>query len=67
MVMGRKKLEKEIRKVISIAKRAAKGIDRADKTYRKFTHLRTEIRPASNRYISAATKKIIYHIQYKEI
>ena len=42
---------------ISLARKFAKGIDRADKAYRKFTHLRTEFRPASRNHLSASKRK----------
>ena len=37
----------------------AKGVDRADRTYRKFTHLKTEVRPASREHLSASKRKRI--------
>ena len=38
----------------------AKGIDKADRTYRKLVHLKTEARPADRTYIPAHTRKLVF-------
>ena len=38
----------------------AKGIDKADRTYRKLVHLKTEARPADRTYIPAYIRKLIF-------
>ena len=55
--MPGKSLRDRVDGVISLARKFAKGIDRADKAYRKFTHLRTEFRPASREHLSASKRK----------
>ncbi len=55
--MGQKSVKDRIHKAISLARKLAKDIDRADRTYRKFTHLRTEFRPASRNHLSASKRK----------
>ena len=57
--MNRKSFKDRIHRAITLARKLAKGIDRADRTYRKFTHLRTELRPASREHLSASKRKRI--------
>ena len=57
--MDRKSFKDRIHRAISLARKLAKGVDRADRTYRKFTHLRTELRPASREHLSASKRKRI--------
>ena len=57
--MDRKSFKDRIYRAISLARKLAKGVDRADRTYRKFTHLRTELRPASREHLSASKRKRI--------
>ena len=57
--MDRKSFKDRIYRAISLARKLAKGVDRADRTYRKFTHLRTELRPASRKHLSASKRKRI--------
>ena len=57
--MGQKSVKDRIHKAILLARKFAKGIDRVDKTYRKFTHLKTELRPASREHLSASKRKRI--------
>ena len=42
-----------------LARKVAKGIDKADRTYRKLVHLKTEARPASRKHLSASKRKRI--------
>ena len=57
--MNRKSFKDRIHRAITLARKLAKGVDRADRTYRKFTHLRTELRPASREHLSASKRKRI--------
>ena len=57
--MSQKSVKDRIHKAILLARKFAKGIDRVDKTYRKFTHLKTELRPASREHLSASKRKRI--------
>ena len=57
--MDRKSFKDRIYRAISLARKLAKGVDRADRTYRKFTHLRTELRPASREHLSASKRRRI--------
>ena len=57
--MNRKSFKDRIHRAITLARKFAKGIDSADRTYRKFTHLRTELRPASREHLSASKRKRI--------
>ena len=43
-----------------LARKLAKGVDKADKTYRKLVHLKTEVRPANRTYIPAYIRKLIF-------
>ena len=43
-----------------LARKMAKGIDKADRTYRKLVHLKTEARPANRTYISAHKRKLVF-------
>ena len=57
--MPRKSLRDIVDEAISLGRKLAKGVDKADRTYRKFTHLRTELRPASREHLSASKRKRI--------
>ena len=57
--MNRKSFKDRIHRAITLARKLAKSVDRADRTYRKFTHLRTELRPASREHLSASKRKRI--------
>ena len=57
--MNRKSFKDRIHRAITLARKLAKGVDRVDRTYRKFTHLRTELRPASREHLSASKRKRI--------
>ena len=43
-----------------LARKMAKGIDKADRTYRKLVHLKTEARPADRTYIPAHIRKLVF-------
>ena len=58
--MGQKSVKDRIHKAISLARKLAKDIDRADRTYRKVVHLRTEFRPADRTYIPAHIRKLVF-------
>ena len=57
--MSQKSVKDRIHRAISLARKLAKGIDRADRTYRKLVHLKTEVRPASRNHLSAGKRKRI--------
>ncbi|PXF18480.1 MAG: hypothetical protein CXX76_01485 [Methanobacteriota archaeon] len=57
--MSQKSVKDRIHRAISLARKLAKGIDRADRTYRKLVHLKTEVRPASRNHLSASKRKRI--------
>ena len=52
-----KSFRDRVDEAISLARKFATGVDKADRTYRKFTHLRTELRPASREHLSASKRK----------
>ena len=58
--MPGKSLRDRVDGVISLARKFAKGIDRADRTYRKLVHLKTEARPADRTYIPAHIRKLVF-------
>ena len=58
--MPDKSLRDRVDEVISFAKKFAKGVDKADRTYRKLVHLKTEARPADRTYIPAHTRKLVF-------
>ena len=58
--MNQKSVKDRIYKAILLARKLAKDIDRADRTYRKLVHLKTEARPANRAYIPAHTKKLVF-------
>ena len=58
--MPGKSLRDRVDGVISLARKFAKGIDSADKAYRKLVHLKTEARPADRTYIPAYIRKLIF-------
>ena len=58
--MKRRKTCEWFDKAITLAKKFAKAVDKADRTHRKLVHLRTEARPANRTYISAYTKKLVF-------
>ena len=58
--MNRKSFKDRIHRAISLARKLAKGIDRADRTYRKLVHLKTEARPADRTYIPAHIRKLVF-------
>ena len=58
--MPGKSLRDRVDGVISLARKFAKGIDRADKAYRKLVHLKTEARPADRTYIPAYIRKLVF-------
>ena len=58
--MPGKSLRDMVDGVRSLARKFAKGIDRADKAYRKLVHLKTEARPADRTYIPAHTRKLVF-------
>ena len=43
-----------------LARKLAKGVDKADRTYRKLVHLKTEARPANRTYIPAYIRKLVF-------
>ena len=45
---------------MTYARKFAKDVDWADRTYRKLVHLKTEARPANRTYIPAYTKKLVF-------
>ena len=45
---------------MTYARKFAKDVDWADRTYRKLVHLKTEARPANRTYIPAHTKKLVF-------
>jgi len=55
--MKQRTANKWFHKAITYARKLAKGVDRADRTYRKFVHLKTEFRPASREHLSASKRK----------
>jgi len=57
--VSQKSVKDRIHRAISLARKLAKGIDRADRTYRKLVHLKTEVRPASRNHLSASKRKRI--------
>ena len=57
--MSQKSVKDRIHRAISLARKLAKGIDRADRTYRKLVHLKTEVRPANRNHLSASKRKRI--------
>ena len=57
--MKQRTANKWFHKAITYARKFAKGVDRADRTYRKFVHLKTEFRPASREHLSASKRKRI--------
>ena len=58
--MDRKTFKDRIHRAITYAREFAKGVDKADRTYRKLVHLKTEARPANRTYIPAYTKKLVF-------
>ena len=58
--MPGKSLRDMVDGVRSLARKFAKGIDRADKAYRKLVHLKTEARPADRTYIPAYIRKLVF-------
>jgi 5-methylcytosine-specific restriction endonuclease McrA len=54
-----KSVKDRIHEAILLARKVAKGIDKADRTYRKLVHLKTEARPASRKHLSASKRKRI--------
>ncbi len=58
--MDRKTFKDRIHRAISLARKFAKGVDKADRTYRKLVHLKTEARPANRTYIPAYIRKLIF-------
>ena len=55
-----KSFRDRVDEAISLARKFAKVIDKADRTYRKLVHLKTEARPADRTYIPAHTRKIVF-------
>lgn len=45
---------------ISLARKFAKVVDKADRVYRKLVHLKTEAKPADRTYIPAYIRKLIF-------
>ena len=58
--MPRKSLRDIVDETISLGRKLAKGVDKADRTYRKLVHLKTEARPANRTYIPAYIRKLIF-------
>ena len=58
--MPRKSLRDIVDEAISLGRKIAKGVDKADRTYRKLVHLKTEARPANRTYIPAYIRKLIF-------
>mgnify|MGYP002152208539 CR=1 FL=1 len=58
--MKRRKTREWFDKAISLARKLAKVVDKADRTHRKLVHLRTEVRPADRTYIPAHTRKLVF-------
>ena len=58
--MPRKSLRDIVDEAISLGRKLAKGVDKADRTYRKLVHLKTEARPANRTYIPAYIRKLIF-------
>ena len=58
--MDRKTFKDRIHRAITYAREFAKGVDKADRTYRKLVHLKTEARPANRTYISAHKRKLVF-------
>ena len=58
--MDRKTFNDRIHRAITYAREFAKGVDKADRTYRKLVHLKTEARPANRTYIPAYIRKLIF-------
>ncbi len=58
--MKRRKTNEWFDKAISIAKKFAKAVDKADRTHRKAVHIWTEARPADRTYISAHIRKLVF-------
>ena len=58
--MARKSLRDIVDETISLGRKLAKGVDKADRTYRKLVHLKTEARPANRTYIPAYIRKLIF-------
>ena len=58
--MDRKTFKDRIHRAITYAREFAKGVDKADRTYRKLVHLKTEARPANRTYIPAYIRKLIF-------
>ena len=55
--MDRKTFKDRIHRAITYAREFAKGVDKADRTYRKLVHLKTEVRPANRNHLSASKRK----------
>ena len=58
--MTGKSLRDIVDEAISLGRKLAKGVDKADRTYRKLVHLKTEARPANRTYISAHKRKLVF-------
>ena len=58
--MPGKALRDRVDEAISLARKLAKGVDKADRTYRKLVHLKTEAKPANRTYIPAYTRKLVF-------
>jgi len=58
--VNQKSVKDRIYKAILLARKMAKGIDKADRTYRKLVHLKTEARPADRTYIPAHIRKLVF-------
>ena len=58
--MDRKTFKDRIHRAITYAREFAKGVDKADRTYRKLVHLKTEARPANRTYIPAYKRKLVF-------
>ena len=58
--MKRRKTREWFDKAIAFARKFAKGVDKADRTYRKLVHLKTEARPADRTYIPAHIRKLVF-------
>ena len=54
-----KSFRDRVDEAISLARKFATGVDKADRTYRKLVHLKTEVRPASRNHLSASKRKRI--------
>ena len=58
--MKRRKPNEWLNRAITYAKKFAKGVEWADRTYRKLVHLKTEARPANRTYIPAYIRKLVF-------